>query len=149
MGNCDINDKTENGLEHFLNFISNFNTDISTNDMHEEHASELLELIMRNFNLLSNKDKLKFMLTDISGTLSTLVKEQSSVNEEYNEMEQENKLEMIRLKSWIVKFVIISVFIVLLLGVGGTMLFSKDGKGEVIMGFAETFFSFINLIFGG
>ena len=133
-------------LECFINYIRNFNNDIEISIMKDEHVEEFLELIMKNFNLLSNKDKLKFMLTDTYSEITCIHNKDTAIKEEEDEVERDSKYELLRLRTWLVKFFSISI-IMILISYLIISVFVSGAEQSGLHEFMKTVFEIINIFF--
>jgi hypothetical protein len=122
-------------LKDFIKYVATFKeTTNSENTIDTATLSNILIMIEAKFKTLTVRERLNFFLLAANNTVENILQKQDSMSEELSDIERQNKVEMIHLRTWLVKFSIksaLAIFIVISLAI---IYFSIDGNAGNIFG---------------
>lgn len=113
----------------------------------DEHFSNL---ILKEFDKLSLKDKVFVLMSschiqDHEERLEIIQKKEDDIIKEIDVFEKENKLEMIRLRSWLIKTLTVGFLIFILIAVFGVLFLGNASQS--FNSFMDTMSKIVGLVF--
>jgi hypothetical protein len=122
-------------LKDFIKYVTTFKeTTNSENTIDTATLANILIMVEAKFKTLTVRERLSFFLLAANNTVENILQKQDSMSEELSDIERQNKVEMIHLRTWLVKFSIksaLAIFIVISLAI---IYFSMDGNAGNIFG---------------
>lgn len=109
---------TQLDKEDFIEFATHF----KTTHAESEYNHEIVTLLLKKFYQMQDSDKLHVLLHGVE--VRDLI---TSTELELDNIEKENKMEMIRLKSWIIKTIIMTMLAIVGVGLLYASVSSKSG----------------------
>lgn len=96
--------------QEYLDYVNHFKTFDPNSPVHVE----ILDIVLKKFNSLTDNDKL-YILLNYHDSESNNCKANDNINAEVADIEKENMIEMVRLRMWFIKM-FVTVLVVILLG---------------------------------
>lgn len=129
---------TQLDKEDFIEFATHF----KTTHAESEYNHEIVALLLKKFNHMQASDKLHVLLHGVE--VHDLI---TSTKLELDNIEKENKMEMIRLKTWIIKTIIMTMLIIVGAGLLYASVSSKSGGYSSMNTILENIANLYELLF--
>jgi len=120
-------------LKDFIKYVSTFKeTTNSENTIDTATLSNILIMIEAKFKTLNVRERLSFFLLSANNTVENILEKQDNISEELSDIERQNKLEMIHLRTWLVKFTIKAMLFIFVSVSLGIIYFSNADSSSSI-----------------